>query len=591
MIDQDQAFAIIADYIENGTKHPHYNHMVDKAEWCRNMFTGIGQEEDVKQIRGTETDAQKEFRVAVSYPETPEVLEGIQTKCERIYGVDGISETIRHTNASSKDEILKTAAKFSQLGGITDYLKDRQLYYEFIDPNAWLLVERRDRKDATGNIEEINTYPFEVLSHQAVNYEMGPNEPDWLLVRHVRKLKGDKLETLYLYTAGLAVKARQIGKGEFAEDNERSVTFDRKSFAFSNYLTGTTSFPGMKFGAYNDNSIDDMSVKAPIYDSARFVLKRIIKNASLAAVQLMTHVYQKMIAYDRPCDYENEEGTRGCGVKGEVDAGCPSCGGTGSTYHKSEQDLTRIALPYDAGDDARQIFKLTDLIHYVDVPLEPTKLILERLDLDKANIPYFVFNSERKSNTVTTATEETINWESASNRVRPMGSHNEKLHRLCYNSTAQHLGFEVGFEYDYRYPKKMGLETEAEIMDRYAKANEMGLPPELVEGIGMELLAKRHGNDKVLVANAAALAEFKPFPTDNAAAMAIAFRSQEDPDLILYHNWRAVSRIVRYEHPEFFTLDYSDKVAVLDTIIAGLRERIILLNETTEPLTLDLATA
>lgn len=591
MINEEQAVAIIADYIENGTKHPHYNHMVKRAEWCRNMFTGIGQEVDVANLRNNETEAQKKYRVTVSYPETPEVLEGVQTKCERIYGVDGIAETIEHTDTTAREEILTAAQRFSVAGNVTDYLKDRQLYYEFIDPNAWLLVERKDVRDATGNIEEIYTYPFEVSAKQALNYHMGPNAPDWLLVGHAHESKRGKLETLYLYGVGFVVKARELGKDDPMEDGEVSQSFRNRTFAFSDYRNGTETFPGMKFGSYNDNSVDDMSVKAPIYASAEFALKRIVKHASLAAVQIMTHVYQKMIAYDRPCDFESEDGARGCGTKqdGLKDYSCPSCGGTGSTYHKSEMDLTRISLPYSEGEDARQVFKLSDLIHYVDVPLGPTQLILDRLDLDKANIPYFVFNSDRKQGVETTATEETINWESASNRVRPMAIHNEKLHRHCFGAIAQYLGYGSGFAYDYQFPKRLGLETESEIMDRYVKASESGLPPQYVEGIGMELLAKRHGNNKMLVANSAALAEFKPFPTNEAAAMAISRRAPDDPMLILYENWRSVSMSVRYEHPEFYTLSYDQKKTVIAGIVEELKAQIVYLNEDVEPLTLNLS--
>ena len=596
MLDFETAAGLLLDHVENGTVHPHYQHMVNTAAWCRKVFSGEGQAEDIRLLRPSETGEQQEFRVTVSYPETPEVLEGVQTICQRIHRVDGINESIVHPNATLRQEVVRVAAGFSSLGGVTEYLKDRQLYYEFVDPNAWLIVERRDERDANGEVVRIQTYPLEVSATEAINYRTGPSEPDYLLVRHYRlgAKDGRRLMTLYCYCAGSVTVARQLDEEELVEEDEVSYTSIKggDTYALSYYENDTLHFPGHKFGAYHDTRVDDMSVRAPIYHPARFVLQRIVKHASLAAVQIMAHVYPKLFAYDKPCEYESEQVVGlGCGFHEGPDPQCPKCGGTGSSYHKSDLDMVRIRLPYQGeGDDAREVFKLSDLIYYVTVPLEPTKLILERLDLDKRTVPFSVFNSAQIEQPLVavTATEQRFNWENANNRVEPLASHNERLHTVCYRGTAEHLGYGEKFEYHRQFPKALDLEPEDSIIERYGRAKEAGLPTVITQGIEVELLQKRFGVTSLLTRNTVALNAFKPFANlDDVTVGAItAKRDPADAGVLLWENWSWVCQHVHHTEPGFYAAGYDEQRAIIDGIVESLRGQVRYLATNMEPLNL-----
>lgn len=580
----DKALAIIADHVINGTVHQHYDHMVERANWCEMMFTGKGQSKIVENLRPSEEKEQKEFRVRVSYPETPEVLSGIKTICQRFHRVDGVTETINHTDESRKTEITDAVKMFSPLGGPTDYLKARQLYYEFVDPNAWLIIDRWDERTGD-NVDAIYTNPIEISSHDAVNYKMGPSAPVWLLARYY--LTPQKREFRW-YAAGITVVARELDDDDPVMEFEDVRDIGDYRFAFSQYLNSTKTFPGAKFGAYQDDSVNDITVKAPIYASAGNALKRIVRNSSLASVQLVTHVYQRMLAYDEPCSYEDKWG-RGCG---DIDGGgksssCPACGGTGSSLHRSTMDVTRVQLP-DYDEENPKVISLQELVYYVPVPLEPTKLLLEEVKNDKRYVPFSVFNSQTVDQPVvtTTATEQRFNWENANNRIDPLPTHNAHLHWVIYRATAEHLDYDAGFEYGYNYPKALDVEPEDSIIARYGTARSNGLPGMVINSIGEELIIKRIGSDKIKARNFAALQVYRPLASfDTTAALSILMsRDPMDKDRILFENWDKVWCIIINEYPGFFSMDYDRQKETLDSITVDIAEGITMPGEAELPL-------
>lgn len=578
-MDPENALSILFDHFENGTMHPHYDHMVATAEWSKAMTAGgAGYGKIVRNIRDKETDHQKDFRERVSYPETPEVLEGIQTTCERIHGVDGIVRVIEHNDGNKLKEIEACLNHFDGRGDVSDYLERVQLYYEFRDANAWGVVERRDKRDANGEVVELHTYPLVVLSHQAINYEYVNNVPEWLLVR-----QGEvSAYVYYLYAVGITLMARMLDEGEGVAESELSYTDQGgKQYAYSVYLNDTKSFPGEKFGACHDVSVDDMTVRAPVYYPTKGTLNRIVRNASLLAVDVMLHCYKKTFAYDYPCEFKGAY-NRGCGNVEGKDPKCPKCNGTGSSLHHSEMDLTRVSIPElgdgDEGSDANKVMKLADLIHTVAPNIESTKFTYELVESDKARVSSSLFNSVEAEKPVvsTTATAIHIDRQNANRRIAPLAARKELLNTIFHHATAEHLGFDDGFTYRYEYPKDFTIETLDEMLVRLRDAKTNGAPISVINSLEADIVKKQYAGDVIKAKNHEALYRFYPMShlSEQSQISTLLLRDPMDYQRLLFENWSEVTRIIETNHRDFFAS--KSQSATLRSIVDGIKQDITL---------------
>jgi hypothetical protein len=208
------AKTITEQTIQRGLRHPDYARNCEIARKCFIYVTGEGQaDEYLMNLRDKETERQKQIRIKVTKPITTFAVNPVRTQYGKIFRVDGVSIQVSHTDSDALVKINDAIETFYGNAGLKNYLEKRYLHFQFIDPNAWLITERRNQKDENGVLKDIDVYPFEVSSGQAINYEYDNGIPVWLIVEQKRievvEEKETELSTFYFYSGGVALRYRE----------------------------------------------------------------------------------------------------------------------------------------------------------------------------------------------------------------------------------------------------------------------------------------------------------------------------------------------------------------------------------------------
>lgn len=554
-ITLDYAKEITEMTIGGGLRHVDYERNVEIARKCFIYVTGEGQDtEYLIHLRDKETERQKEIRVKVTKPITTFAVNPVKTQYEKMFRVDGVSVQVEHQDSTATLKINDAIETFYGNAGLRNYLEKRYLHYQFLDPNAWLITERRNQKDENGVLKDVDVYPFEVSSEQAINYDYDNGIPQWLIVEQKRveviAEKETELSTFYFYAAGIALKYRE--QAEFSEGQikvEIPTKDEPRYFAYSEFSTGSQEFPGHKWGSY-DGPERDSTVKVPPFWQGRHILDDLIETKSIFDVSRHNHVFPKLFHYDKPCEYRSANGSTCNG--GYLDEGkthvCPSCHGSGGILHISESDVITLALP-DI-EDGSKVFPLSQMAYYHQPPLDVTKELYQYI---KDFIEWFYFAAFNTSNVQQqvvqrTATEVDKLWDEINTRVYPCAVHLSRLFEKTVRVAAQYLEVfdKEKIKIKHVFPMDMRLEPLDVLIDRYQRAKNAGVSYDVLWAIHCMILGKTFIDSPKKVEEIKAWEEWKPFKSydENLALTILQDRASDDPDKVLYENWDTVKQLV-----------------------------------------------
>lgn len=592
---------IVEHHIATGERHEHYDLFCHIAKEARAFVTGEGQEVMIGSIRPDEDEHQKMVRIQVSEPKTPEAIAPVKTVVSKVYRSDGITSTYGDSYPDDRKAKLEGAlSTFSGGMSLSQYLELQQSHYEFVDPNAWLIVERKDRYSSENTIISTQPYPVEFTSHEAINYGIENGVPIWLLALRegIEFVDGKeyKTENYYFYTAGKTVYYREHIDISLlsAEDLVNLVTVEvdkdkPRYFVAEDHETGSKEFPGDKWGAYRHNAHDDLTVKQPFYYGGKYLLQSILKKSSLKDVCIWKHVYPKMYAYDEKCDHSTEHGHCDGGKIGNRE--CPSCKGTGSKIHRSELDFIRIAIPPNT-EDARELIPVDSFVHYVRPPLEATQFISDDLADDMQAFFLTVLNSNKEQQVFAprTATEVTFDTENMNNACKPFADQNSRLNEKVTRVSAQYMEEDEGLVYNHSFGKKLGLESSDYLASQIERAKGVNAGFEIINAYYAKWLAKEYPEQPEVANNWLAFERHKPFAgfSEGAVFSIIQERDSKDFDRVLFENWDSIKRNIMQSQPNFYTLSYQRQSDIIRTEVDNKIARIQFRQEAqTVPLNLD----
>lgn len=589
----DEIRAIVERHIKTGERHENYNVFCDMADLASKYVTGDNQEVLIRDVRKNEDDEQKNLRVEVSIPKTPEAIAPITTVINRVYDSDGIKSKLTGENEEAKSKVEDAMKTFSANMPVAQYIREQQRYYEMQDPNAWLIIERRDIRNGEGNIIKTVPYPVEVSSKEAINYEDKEHKDKWLLMLRERQIEVDgsfiDQEDYYFYTTGYTVLYKEVQEGAEIVKTATSGLFvltsegnDNRYFSWRLYKTKSKSFPAMKWGAFRLDSDPDLTSKQPIYWRGRHLLNSIIRGSSFKDVCKYFHLYPKMFAYDEPCSYRDETTGNSCN-DGEVNGGeCPKCKGSGSDLHRSGIDVVYISIPQT---DAREIIPIDKFIHYSRAPLEVAKWIDDDLTKDMNSFFLIILNNQKEEKVVSpvTATEIIYNSENLTSSVKPIADHNSRLNELAYRIAIDYMEAK-GLTYNHSFSKKLGLQTSEDLIKKIESAKNVDAGQEVIDAYTSELIAKEYPDQPNIKYNWLAMQRHKPFASysKDVISLILQDRDNEDRDKLLYNNWDFVKRISLMTAPNFYELSYETQKAIIDGVI-GLKKEEIKIKKDPEP--------
>ena len=460
---------------------------------------------------------------------------------------------------------------------LEDYLFDIEKYYNFYDPNAFVIIEERRERGMDNEVKNIQVYPIEATSSQAVNYKIEQGRVKWLVVEFMDKeeLANDPgkfkdISKFYMWAAGNAISYIEYHETvpAFNKDVvEIKVGSEVRKFAVSTYETTTVEVPAMRVGAYLDPKTRNETFSPP-YWSAMMKLYEAIRDKSMQDVVIPGHVYPKEYALAPKCEYYDEK----LGIK--CDGGdlgghsCPRCEGTGSNLHLSEQDKIVLAIP-DEGIDLPDLSKLL----YWHTPPEwlPTYFD-QRIDTIEKAIFWLTFNTQLMEKPVAgvTATEKNMDYDSIQQKLttyaKVISDNWRKYVRIC----VQYLeSWSEGFVVEHSFPKDHKLQSSQELMSDYKEAKTAGLAYPILERIEDKILSKQRVDDPQEVAMYRAFRAHLPFKdkSESTAARIVSERDRADFDRLLWENSDKAYRIIRDRFTNFPEMSMEVQRSTIDGVL------------------------
>src|SRR5690554_2559227 len=192
---RDELIGKLINSIERDKPHAHYQRTTDRARFYRQIMTGEEQDDLVISYKTRETDEQKEQRIAITLSRTRYVANKIYNQYDEVRRTDNIVDNIKvEGNPEAERKIQDSLAEFYGDEHLNNYLFERLRFLTFYDPNAYLVIERREVANASGDIEA-RSYPIEIYSEQVYDYEKYLGVLQYVtskVERHPKFIKGDK---------------------------------------------------------------------------------------------------------------------------------------------------------------------------------------------------------------------------------------------------------------------------------------------------------------------------------------------------------------------------------------------------------------
>lgn len=521
----ERLFRVAADDF----KHQDYKRTLDVAKWCKQVNTGDDQKEILIQYRVNESDKQKEQRYRVYNSRTPQVCNKVKALYNEVHRSDDVIDNIKYDGEGDESKakvetLTEYTDKFDGLKSARSYLTRRNKYYNFFDPNAWIVVEFE------GDGPDRVIYPFEVSSKQAFDFHIERGVLQYLTACIERTFKDDKNQpvinkryTLYAKTINIDLIEVPPNRAKIKDwvdpegytiIKQKNSALVLKEFFFKIYRTENKYCPAARFGFMEDVETDCRTCISPLHLSEKSI-QRLIWRTSTLDISHACHGFYKMMMYTERCNHrEIIEGNEYPCDNGYIGANpCRACKGTGKRMHVSDQDVVMYLI--DQGNNTGQLPPLSNFIHYATIS---TDLIQEQKQevedaINDSLSTIFNENIFDKSILANTATGIHYNWRSVNNRLMDYADHDAELYTYIVKTIAMIQSIDEGLEVEYGYSSDFKLESIQELLTERQTAVTSNTPAEIIKSIDLKVLSKQHRDNPEYVAKFKVKDMFKPLRT------------------------------------------------------------------------------
>lgn len=587
LMNAENALAKFIQIVSNEEYHKHYDRTLQVANDAYIFATGHNIDEKINSIRTRETLPQKKQRVSITKPLPPISVEMVKKYFRKVRKVDGVKSELRweNENKTAKQNLLNSLSSFYALQNVGEYIFDIAEDYTFIDPNAFLVIERMNVTDEAGRITAVQSYPVEYESKEVRHYEYSRGLLAWLLteVQNTESDRGIKtnVSEFRMYGAGWTLHAVEYTKEKPSDPlyemyAELSVQMNNakktRKFVYRLYQTGTIEVPAIRLGAYLDGRTKMETAVTPM-EPVGPLLESLIGIGSLHDLTIFLHSIPRRRELVEVCDYRDDETGSQCDG-GVIHGGatCPRCKGTGDKSITSEQDMIRITLPPNFTPE--DIPDLSKMAHVEKADVDLLKWQQEKLDWLLKFIVYATMTRDAvtMAEVSRTATEAVLNNQDAYDKLHPYTELISQIYMLIARITVQYQDTYNDFVVNHRFPDDYQFETEKELLAKLKEARETHAPYEYISRINAQLV-QRQTRSSEEAERANAWAKWKPWPdlTDEMIAIVIADREPQDYDRMLRENFfRIRTEIEQETGGMFYRMPYEGQKMLIETKIQEL---------------------
>ena len=550
----------------DGHRHKYYMHTVTKAEFYKTLVTGVGQEHLIIQYKERETALQKKQRVHLTHTRTKSAANKIKAMFNRVFEVEKLKDKIDYREPDP-DKLGMLRDRISQFKGkksLDKYLNDSSLYYNFVDPNAWLLIGYTAPVSDTGQImERPYSFPIEIPAAVAVDYAYVQEELQYLITCQKVEAHSETIREYYGYSSGLQVYMVEVNSevmqtGFYPPEPDMKLKYSDGDWFI--YVTDvvTDDVPAMRFGYIPDYETD-RNTFAGILDSADQEFMDLINRKSEYDISLALHTFLQKFQIAEPC--EHEDGNDMC-VHGTLSISkteCPNCHGTGLQIHTTAQQAVLVKRPQSKDE----WIPLSEMVKYVDMPFDIVKHQSELVEKLPRQISVTIFGVDITERPVqnTTATAIINYFDSVYAVLGQFADQYSELYMFAVRSTAEAAQLADGLSIQHKFPRDFEMLSLGELLGILDAAKKAGAPDEVIKNIEMDILSKQSNDSPDHLKLFEAKRVFKPFKNIPLVLIAGILNGLEDSNefKIRYLYNDTIFDNIMEDSPEFVLMGKQDQ--------------------------------
>ena len=620
MLTLTEGFQRIFYIAENHFLHQDYNRTVELRKKYKALVTGEEIDFLLHQFNPREDDILFSQRVRLTQLITPAICNIITSPKRKLTQVRALVNEIGYTgkadNSKNISEIKSAMSNFWGDQSIDDYLLVNFLEREDVDPNAFVIYKfknfdpNKEKPQVYGidiPCDWVHDFQYEnnILQYLCVGKSITYNKyrrpgtpakkkPDTSAGRFYQMYTNDwEIEFTQVDAAMLNDKSeRNQGKlfrlsGGFASDvievvdqttikpTEIYYTFTEKKelyqVQFFDIKAGRV--PAIRTGYTYDPMTDNRTCVAFYHKAMPYLLKS-VKTVSELDLSQSIHVFPQKIEYAPTClGYYDKEGqevscSNGQGPDGKV---CQACKGSGILTHTSAQEVIRIRMPKTPEEQ----FKLSELIHYVTLPIDIVKWLDEYPGGLVTNAVKAVYGNASiiEQSIVKTATEKSYDMESVYDALRPTASHYSRARMLGTRMIAVYKSIDKDLLITYQLPTDLKMQTPTQLTQRLSEAKNAGANQYVVMQLQEDLMDSVYADQPLRLRQYKTMQYFSPFPNlpDADVRAKISAGLVTEYDQVLYTNLASIIRKAEKQDTAFYELTREKQ----ETIISGIVQEII----------------
>jgi hypothetical protein len=595
----EEAINLIRRHIETNETHQDYHRVVDVSETYRIFITGKGISKKLINFVQREDVAAFAQRIALTRSITPATAASIRQPFNKVVRNDRIRKDVKLKTENRKQILDKMILSFygsarKKSRGLDYWMKTRFVEMQFIDPNAWVVVEW-DAPDSLSEVVQVR--PFEVSASQAVNFFIVNDEVRWLMVKQgikyntttpagtggtgtsnamvpdnpasnaLRPIKKEGIRWT-LYDEDVTIVFEQYDpawlkqSGYMLQPNESYVKVNDVDYIQRTYEPKIGYVPAFRIGYKRDDETDGRTFVNPWHDALCFFEKS-LKAVSELDLTMTLHVFPQKIQYVQKCKgvpAGHGQPRKSCnsGYLQGTQEKCPSCKGDGFKLHTTAQDAILLPMP----DTPQEMVNLEGVLVYKAPPIDLVKFQNEYVLQLERQAHQAVFNSQvfvRKSgggvDIATTATQQDYNYQSVYDTLEPFTEKYSETWRELVTIMAVIAAEDLDtIEVTHEFPADYKLKTGNVLLAERKTAQESGAPAFMIEALDDDLATVVHAGDALALQKYRVMKRYNPFPgkSEEEVALALASELVREEDKILYLNFGLIFRELEREDPAFW---------------------------------------
>lgn len=532
---KDDLVGILKHHVTTGERWEFYKETVAVAEYWHKIISGKKHDDILLSLRQGEQKELKQQRVRLYNSRTKSVANKIINQIKEVYRSDNIFNELYFTekkddNVDKVKKITESLKNFSGNKTVRNWLRDRFLRLNVIDPNSFFVV------NFTGTKGPETYYPIEVRSKDVLGrqYLNGVLQYLAFVERVYEKINKDgKVKTVvsfkyWIFGPNDAILLHKVPNGatpigipiDISQGEDAiSLTEEPTSYSwyYSDYKINAMQVPAVCVGYIPDPETDDKTFES-ILSPAKELFNELIWRKSAYDIHLTLHGIAQKFAFVPTCDFEDKSLGLKCNDGRLTNGGtCVQCNGTGQMpFHTSEQDIITLSLPRDQ----KEIWDLSKMIYYQVIPENIIQLTKDALMEAEKAIPLAIFNRSivDKGDLVKaeTATKVRDDYNSTNNVLYDFGLADADVYRFLVKQIAIYgNNFRDDLVVEYGYPTDFNLETLSDLFVQSKEASGAGSPPIVKSKINGKIISKLLIDDKTAIQNYETREYWRPF-TDGA---------------------------------------------------------------------------